>query len=157
MNILQSLSLQVFLLHSFIVWNFLRSWHKLVYSALLIPRCILRLPWLRVFRAFPSVVRQMPGYTSQRRGTVRALHNWWTVLFRVLFVCKCVLYYCQKMVTQLQLNIYHITSYHIIYIIPYHISYHIIYHIVYHITSHHISYVVSCRVVSCRVLSCHVM
>jgi len=27
------------------------------------------------FRAFPSVVRQMPGYTSQRRGTVRTLLN----------------------------------------------------------------------------------
>jgi hypothetical protein len=24
----------------------------------------LRLPWLRFFRAFPSVVKQMPGYTS---------------------------------------------------------------------------------------------
>jgi hypothetical protein len=28
-----------------------------------------------VFRAFSSVVRQMPGYTSQRRGTVRTLPN----------------------------------------------------------------------------------
>jgi len=37
---------------------------------------ILRLPWLRFFRAFSSVVRQMPGYTSQRRGTVRTLPNW---------------------------------------------------------------------------------
>jgi hypothetical protein len=36
---------------------------------------ILRLPWLRVFRAFSSVVRQMLGYTSQRRGTVRTLPN----------------------------------------------------------------------------------
>ena len=34
-----------------------------------------RLPWLRFFRAFSSVVRQMPGYTSQRRGTVRTLPN----------------------------------------------------------------------------------
>jgi len=25
------------------------------------------------FRAFSSVVRQMPGYTSQRRGTARTL------------------------------------------------------------------------------------
>jgi len=37
--------------------------------------CILWLPWLRVFCAFSSVVRQMPGYTSQRRGTVRTLPN----------------------------------------------------------------------------------
>jgi hypothetical protein len=27
------------------------------------------------------------------------------VLFNVLFVCKCVLYYCQRVTTQLQLNI----------------------------------------------------
>jgi len=34
------------------------------------------------------------------------------VLFYVLFVCKCVLYYCHRMVTQLQLtNIYHIINY----------------------------------------------
>jgi len=33
------------------------------------------------------------------------------VFFYVLFVCKCVLYYCHRVVTQLQLNI----SHHIIY------------------------------------------
>ena len=31
------------------------------------------LPLLRFFRAFSSVVRQMPGYNSQRRGTARTL------------------------------------------------------------------------------------
>ena len=74
------------------------------------------------------------------------------VVFYVLFVCKCVLYYCHRLSTQMQLtNIYHI-SYHISYhtisyiisylIISYIISYriilcHISYHIIYHIISYH--------------------
>jgi hypothetical protein len=31
------------------------------------------IPWMRLFRAFSLVVRQMPGLFSQRRGTVRTL------------------------------------------------------------------------------------
>jgi len=100
------------------------------------PTGILRLPWLRFFYVFSSVLRQMPGYNSQRRGTARTLPSKLTVLFYVLFVCKCVLYYCHRMSTQLQFKkyiiSYHIMSCHIIYIYMY-ISYHNIYHI-YHIS-----------------------
>jgi hypothetical protein len=86
---------------------------------------VVRLPWLRFFRAFSSVVRQMPGYNSPSRGTVLTLPkclccslNVFVVLcivcfvsFCVLFVCKCGLYNCHRVATQLQLtNI----SYHII-------------------------------------------
>jgi len=69
---------------------------------------------------FSSVVRQMPGYNPQRRGTARTLPNFCVVLcivcfvsFCVLFVCKCELYYCHRVDTQLQLtNIsYHISNF----------------------------------------------
>jgi hypothetical protein len=46
-----------------------------VYSVLIVPTGTLRLPWLRFFRVFSSVVRQMPRYNSQRRGTARTLPN----------------------------------------------------------------------------------
>ena len=71
------------------------------------PAGTLRLPWLRVFRAFSSVARQMPWYNPQRRGTARTLPKflWCSMycLFCVLFMCKCVLYYCHRVATQVEL------------------------------------------------------
>ena len=51
---------------------------------------------------FSSFVIQMPGYNSQRRGTARTLPK--IFVFCVLFVCKCVLYCCHRVATQLQFN-----------------------------------------------------
>ena len=83
------------------------------------------------------------------------------VLFHVLSVSKCVLYYCRRVSTQLQLtNIsYHIISYHIIHhiIMSYImscplVSYRIISHI-YHIISYHISYHIIYRILSYHIIS----
>jgi hypothetical protein len=46
-----------------------------VYSVFIVPTDTFRLPWLRFSSAFSSVVRQMPGYNSQRRGTARTPSN----------------------------------------------------------------------------------
>ena len=57
------------------------------------------------------------------------------IVLCVLFVCKCVLYYCHRVSNPIEANkrvSYHIISYHII-------SYHIIsYHIISYIISYHI-------------------
>ena len=80
-----------------------------VYS---LPTGILRLSWPRFFRASSSAVRQMPGYISQKRGTVRTLPELCSMYClcplccsMYYFVRKCVLYYCHRVSTQLQLNI----------------------------------------------------
>jgi len=59
--------------------------------------------WVRFLRASSSVVSQMPRYNSQRQGTACTLPIL-IVLFCVLCVCKCVLYCCQQVSTQLQLT-----------------------------------------------------
>ena len=56
-----------------------------VYSVFILLAGTLRLPRLKYFRAFSSVVRQMPGYNSQRRGTAGTILKL-IVLFHVLFV-----------------------------------------------------------------------
>jgi hypothetical protein len=83
-------------------------------------RAHIALLWLRVFHAFSSFVRQIPGQNPQRKGTTRTLPSCCVVLcivcvvlcivcfvtFPVLFVCICVLNNCHRVATQLQLNIY---------------------------------------------------
>ena len=89
----------VFLLLCLCILNVMYVLFCSVYSVFIVPTGTLRLPWLRVFRAFSSVVRQIPGYNSQRRYTGRTLPKL-IMLFCVLFVlycsvyCLCVNVYC---------------------------------------------------------------
>jgi len=69
----------------------------------IVPTGTLRLPWLRFFSAFSSVVRQMPGYNSQRRGMACTLPQINCVVLCIV-VCKCVLYCCLRVSAQLQLT-----------------------------------------------------
>ena len=67
--------------------------NTVIYVLLLLGVCILIvwLPWLRFFRAFSSVVRQMPGYNSQRRGTPRTLPNFLCCsMYCVFCVVLCI-------------------------------------------------------------------
>jgi hypothetical protein len=88
------------------------------------------------------------------------------VSFSVLFVCVCVLYHCNWVATQLQLNIlyyisiiYHIVSYHISYCISYRISKHISYHTMpYHISYHATPYrIISYHIISYHTMPCHII
>jgi hypothetical protein len=59
----------------FIVWLYVYVW----------------LPWLAFFRAFSSVVRQMPRWCPQRRGMARTLPNFFAVL---CFFCVALCIFC---------------------------------------------------------------
>jgi hypothetical protein len=76
-------------------------------------------PLTEFFRVLSSVVRQMPEYNSPRRGTARTVpitflccsvycflccYMYFFLSFCVLFVCKCLQYYCHRVSTQLQLT-----------------------------------------------------
>jgi hypothetical protein len=65
---------------------------------------------MRVFRAFPSVVRQIPGYNSPRWGTPCTVPiTFLCCSMDFLFFCRsvyclCVNVYCHRVSTQLQLT-----------------------------------------------------
>jgi len=65
----------------------------------------LRLPGLKFFRAFFSVVRQTQGKTRKHwaRPALFQISCFFVFLY-VLFVCKYVLYYCHRVSTQLQIT-----------------------------------------------------
>jgi hypothetical protein len=83
------------------VFLFLRLCILIVVYVIFCIFCFHRANWhssatpTEVFRAFSSIVRQMPGCNSQRLGTACTL----TKLI-VLFLCKCVLYYCHRVATK---------------------------------------------------------
>ena len=74
-----------------------------VYSVFIVPGATFLVTLTEVFPCFFSVVRQMPRYNLQRRGTSQPLPEL-IVLFSELFVCNCVLHYCQWVSIQFQLT-----------------------------------------------------
>jgi hypothetical protein len=82
----------VLFLFSTVIYVFLLLYVLIVCSSIfIVPAGTLRLTGLRFFRTFSSVVRQMPGYNSQRRGTAHTIPKLF-VMFYVLFVLCCSVY-----------------------------------------------------------------
>ena len=126
-----------------------------------------KLPWLRFYRAFSSVVRQMPGWNPQRRSTARTLSNFLLLLyiyicvlciFVLFYVFLCCSMYCLFCVVLCIVYVYMCTvlllpaSYPIAvnkYIISYIISHNIMSH---HIISYHISY----NIIPYHIISYHI-
>jgi hypothetical protein len=75
-----------------------------VHSVFIVPAGTLWLPWLRFFRAFSSVIRQLPGYNSQRRGTFYVLFVLCCSMYCLFCVVLCIVFacYCHRLSTQLQ-------------------------------------------------------
>ena len=107
MKLLLICILRVLLSHSFIFFRFcFLSMYLWFYSCLIIQfmyfycydyvfsfYVYVWLPWLRFFRAFSSVVRQMPRQNSQRRGTASTLPNFCVVLCIFCVLCIFVFFY----------------------------------------------------------------
>ena len=69
--------------------------YTVIYVFLLLGLCILivRLPSLRFFRAFSSVVRQIPGYNTPRRGTARTLPKLLCrSMYCLFYVVQCIVF-----------------------------------------------------------------
>jgi hypothetical protein len=87
--------------------------NTVIYVFLLLGLCILivQLPWLRFFRAFSSVVRQMPGYNSPKRGTARTVPITFLCCSMYCFFCAvlCIVFFCRS-VYCLCVNVYCTTA-----------------------------------------------
>ena len=92
----------------------------------ILPAGTLRLPWLRFFRLFSSVVSKCQGKTRKNRARLALFQTFCVLLCIVCLVsfyplcvcvcvcvcvlcvcvcvCKCVLYYCHRVATQLRLT-----------------------------------------------------
>jgi hypothetical protein len=141
----------------------------------IVPAGTLRLPRLRFFRAFFSVVRQMPGYNRQRRGTARTLPKFLccSIYCFLCVLCIVCVWMCTVLLppsTAVNKYIMSCISYHIVscrvvsyrivsYIISHHFIYHIIYHIIissHHIISYRIIAYISYHIIYVIYITCHI-